>query len=115
MANFENIASAAVEWVDYNDLAQRVRSALIAGSTPSTLDEIQKTAKGSFLFAKSFDSSCGRYRLYVGKGFNGAGKVAYLYDNQEKKLYQTKAAELKDFSAKIDEMVSREKAYPTRK
>ncbi len=113
MAKFEeNIASAAVEEVTYDDLAKRVQSAMIAGADVSTLDTIQATAKGSLFGSKVLDLR-ERYRLYVGK--SAGGKVAYLYDDNEKKLYQIKAPELKKFYAKIEEFVSREKAYPTRK
>ncbi len=110
MEKFDDIAKVTPEEVGADDLAQRVRTAMIAGAEVSTLDTIQVTAKGSFFGTKTFDYKA-RYRLNVGK-FNGA-KVAYLYDNEEKKLYQTK--DLKAFYSRIEEMVSREKAYPTKK
>ncbi len=110
MANFENIASAAVETLSCDELADRVRVALLAGATPSTLDEIQKVAKGGLFGAKIYDYQT-KYRLYIGK-FNGK-KVAYLYDDNEKKVYQT--TDTKGFYSKIEFMVSREKAYPTRR
>ncbi len=104
-----DMTNVAVETLSADELAQKIRTALIAGSTPSTLDEIQATAKGSFLFAKSADF--GGYRIFVGK-FQGA-KVAYLYSDNEKKVWQTK--DTKAFYSRIEEMVSREKAYPTKK
>ncbi len=111
MENFENIQNATVVEVSADELAQNVRTAMIAASTVSTLDTVQATAKGSFLFAKTFDYNT-RYRLYVGK-FQSYGKVAYLYDDAEKKVCLTK--DLKAFYSRIEEMVSREKAYPTKK
>ncbi len=107
----ENILKSA-EWVSYEDLAQRVRTAMIAGAEVSTLDTIQATAKGSLFGSKVFEYRS-RYRLFVGKA-NGA-KVAYLYDDNEKKVWQINKSELKSFYSKIEELVSREKAYPTRK
>ncbi len=104
-----DMTNVAVETLSADELAEKVRAAIIAGATPSTLDELQAAAKGSFLFAKSADF--GAYRIYVGK-FQGA-KVAYLYDDNAKKVWQTK--DTKAFYSRIEEKVSREKAYPTKK